>query len=138
MEWFKVKNEDGKMKVFDPVRRIYCALTPEEKVRQTVLHHLIEERKYPAGLVAVEYSIKVNGLNQRCDIVVFNRNGEPFMIVECKAETVVIDEKVLHQIIRYYSGLRCDYFLLTNLNTTLCAKVEAGRLIPQDEIPEYR
>ncbi len=137
MEWFKVKNEDGKMKVFDPVRKIYCALTPEEKVRQTVLHHLIEERKYPAGLVAVEYSIKVNGLNQRCDIVVFNRNGEPFMIVECKAETVVIDEKVLHQIIRYYSGLRCDYFLLTNLNTTLCAKVEAGRLIPHGDIPEY-
>ncbi len=137
MEWFKVKNEDGKIRIFDPVRKIYCALTPEEKVRQTVLHHLIEDRKYPSGLVAVEYSIKVNGLNKRCDIVVFNRCGEPFMIVECKAESVAIDEKVLHQIIRYYSGLRCEYFLLTNLKTTLCVKIDDGRLVPQYDIPEY-
>lgn len=137
MNWFNTIIDDGKTKVFDPIRKIYCTLTPEEEVRQKTLYYLVEIKKYPAGLIAVEYSIKVNNLPKRCDIVVFNKSGLPEMIVECKAESVPITQKVLDQAIRYYSGLNVNYILLTNGKTMFCyridienKKIEAMREIP--------
>lgn len=137
MNWFNTIIDDGKTKVFDPIRKIYCTLTPEEEVRQKTLYYLVEIKKYPAGLIAVEYSIKVNNLPKRCDIVVFNKSGLPEMIVECKAETIPITQKVLDQAIRYFSGLNVNYLLLTNGKTMFCyhidienKKIEAMREIP--------
>lgn len=137
MNWFNIVKEDDKTKVFDPIRKIYCVLTPEEEVRQRTLYYLVEIKKYPAGLIAVEYSIKVNNLPKRCDIVVFNKLGQAEMIVECKAESVPITQKVLDQAIRYYSGLNVNYLLLTNGKTMFCyhidienKKIEAMREIP--------
>ena len=135
MEWFKTSVIDGKTAVFDPLRRQYVALTPEEQVRQKMLHYLVETRKMPAGLIAVEYSIKVNNLPKRCDIVVFNNLGEPQMIVECKAESVPITEKVLDQAIRYFSGLKVKYLTLTNGKTMFCYRIEGGKLEPLAEFP---
>lgn len=138
MNWFCTINEDDKIKVFDPIRKIYCALTPEEEVRQKMLYYLVEVKKYPAGLLAVEYSIKVNNLPKRCDIVVFNRSGSPEMIVECKAESVPITQKVLDQAIRYYSGLNANYLLLTNGKTMFCyhIDIENNKIEALREIPE--
>ena len=137
MNWFNTIIEDNKVKVFDPIRKIYCTLTPEEEVRHKTLYYLVEVKKYPAGLIAVEYSIKVNNLPKRCDIVVFNKFGLPEMIVECKAESVPITQKVLDQAIRYYSGLNVNYLLLTNGKTMFCdhidienKKIEAMKEIP--------
>ncbi|MBO4574221.1 MAG: type I restriction enzyme HsdR N-terminal domain-containing protein [Bacteroidales bacterium] len=135
MEWFKVTVIDNKTVVFDPLRKEYVALTPEEQVRQKMLHYLVETRKVPAGLIAVEYSIKVNNLPKRADIVVFNNLGEPQMIVECKAETVPITEKVLDQAIRYYSGLKVKYLTLTNGKSMFCYKIENGKLAVLTEFP---
>ncbi len=135
MEWFKTSLVDEKVVVFDPLRRQWVSLTPEEQVRQKMLNYLVETRKVPAGLVAVEYSIKVNNLPKRADIVVFNNLGEPQMIVECKAETVPITEKVLDQAIRYYSGLKVKYLTLTNGKTMFCYKVENGKLEAISEFP---
>ena len=138
MNWFNTIIEDGKTKVFDPIRKIYCTLTPEEQVRQKILYYLVEQKKYPSGLIAVEYSIKVNTLSKRCDIVVFNKETKPMMIVECKAESVPITQKVLDQAIRYYSGLNVNYILLTNGKTMFCYhidiennKIEVLRELPQ-------
>ena len=100
-----------------------------------MLNYLVETRKVPAGLVAVEYSIKVNNLPKRADIVIFNNLGEPQMIVECKAEAVPITEKVLDQVIRYYSGLKVKYLTLTNGKTMFCYKVEDGKLETLKEFP---
>lgn len=138
MNWFCTINEDDKIKVFDPIRKIYCALTPEEEVRQKMLYYLVEVKKYPAGLIAVEYSIKVNNLPKRCDIVVFNKSGLPEMIVECKAESVPITQKVLDQAIRYYSGLNANYLLLTNGKTMFCyhIDIENNKIEALREIPE--
>ncbi|MBR5216710.1 MAG: type I restriction enzyme HsdR N-terminal domain-containing protein [Bacteroidales bacterium] len=138
MNWFNTIIEDGKTKVFDPVRKIYCTLTPEEKVRQMTLYYLVEKKNIPAGLIAVEYSIKVNNLPKRCDIVIFNRQAKPIMIVECKAETVSITEKVLDQAIRYYSGLNVNYLLLTNGKTMYCyhIDIENNKIEALREIPE--
>lgn len=139
MNWFNTVIEDGKTKVFDPIRKIYCALTPEEDVRQRVLYYLVEKKNYPAGLMAVEYSIKVNNMPKRCDIVVFNKSGQPEMIVECKAESVPITQKVLDQAIRYYSGLNVNYILLTNGKTMFCyhIDIENNRIEALREIPVF-
>lgn len=138
MEWFKTQIINDKTMVFDPLRKQYVALTPEEKVRQKTLYYLIEMKKTPSGLVAVEYSIKVNNLPKRCDIVIFNNLGEPKMIVECKAETVAINEKVLDQAIRYYSGLKVDFLTLTNGKSMYCYKVENGILKSLNEFPDFQ
>lgn len=138
MEWFKTEiAADGRTVVFDPLRRQYVALTPEEQVRQKMLYYLVETKGMAAGLIAVEYSIKVNNLPKRCDIVIFNNLGEAKMIVECKAESVTISEKVLDQAIRYYSGLKVDFLTLTNGKSMYCYKIENGRLIPLSEFPDF-
>ena len=135
MDWFKTSLVDEKVVVFDPLRRQWVSLTPEEQVRQKMLNYLVETRKVPAGLVAVEYSIKVNNLPKRADIVVFNNLGEPQMIVECKAETVPITEKVLDQAIRYYSGLKVQYLTLTNGKTMFCYQITDGKIEILTEFP---
>ena len=138
MNWFNTIIEDGRTKVFDPIRKIYCTLTPEEEVRQKMLYYLVEQKKYPAGLIAVEYSIKVNALSKRCDIVVFNKSGAPKMIVECKAEYVPITQKVLDQAVRYYSGLNVNYLLLTNGKTMFCYHIDVNnkKMAALDELPD--
>lgn len=138
MNWFNIIIEDNKTKVFDPIRKIYCVLTPEEEVRQKILYYLVEQKKYPSGLIAVEYSIKVNNLSKRCDIVVFNKETKPMMIVECKAESVPITQKVLDQAIRYYSGLNVEYLLLTNGKSMYCYRidVENKKIESLSEIPD--
>ena len=135
MEWFKTSLIDEKTVVFDPLRRQWVSLTPEEQVRQKMLHYLVETRKVAAGLIAIEYSIKVNNLPKRADIVVFNNLGEPQMIVECKAETVPITEKVLDQAIRYFSGLKVKYLTLTNGKMMFCYKVTGGEIEVLSEFP---
>lgn len=135
MVFFKTQIIDGKVTVFDPLRRQYVALTPEEQVRQKMLYYLVETRKVPSGLIAVEYSIKVNNLPKRADIVVYNNLGEPQMIVECKAETVPITEKVLDQAIRYYSGLKVKYLTLTNGKTMFCYQITDGKIETLSEFP---
>lgn len=137
LQWFKTKTQEGKTQVFDPLRRRYCALTPEEEVRQKVLYLLVEHLGVPPGLLAVEYSIKVNGLDKRCDAVVFGRKGEPLMIVECKAATVKITEKTLDQAVRYYSALRPQYLMLYNGTSCFCFKMEDNQLKALDHLPAY-
>lgn len=139
MNWFNTITEDNKTKVFDPIRKIFCALTPEEEVRQKMLYYLVEVKKYPAGLIAVEYSIKVNALPKRCDIVVFNKDAKPMMIVECKAESVAITQKVLDQAIRYYSGLNVDYLVLTNGKTMFCYHIDVQnkKMETLNELPVF-
>ena len=125
------------MFVFDPLRRRFVALTPEEKVRQQMLCLLVEHLHVPAGLLAVEYSVKVNGLDKRADAVVFGTDGHPVMIVECKAATVKLTEAVLEQAIRYHSALRPKYLLLSNGNVTYCYLVDSQILSPLDHLPDY-
>lgn len=137
LQWFKTEQCEGKTFVFDPLRRRFVALTPEEEVRQKVLYLLVEHLKVPAGLVAVEYSVKVNGLDKRCDAVVFGSEGRPLMIVECKAQSVKITAKTFDQAVRYYSALQPKFLLLFNGHDCHCLKVENGVLKPLDHLPDY-
>ena len=137
LQWFKTEEREGKPMVFDPLRRRYVALTPEEEVRQKTLYLLVEHLGVPAGRLAVEYSVKVNGLDKRVDAVVFGVEGEPLMVVECKASIVVISQTVLEQALRYHSALHPKFLLLTNGTTLHCFRSREGKLSAMDHLPDY-
>ena len=137
LQWFKTITQGDKTLVFDPLRKRYCTLTPEEEVRQKALYLLVEHLGVPSGLLAVEYSIKVNGLDKRCDAVVFGRDGNPLMIVECKAASVKLTQNTLDQAVRYYSALQSKYLMLYNGQECYCFKTENGTLEALDHLPLY-
>lgn len=100
--------------ILDPVRKKYVKLTPEEWVRQNFIQYLVNEGKYPVGLMRVEVMFSLNKLKRRTDILIHNRRGEPVMIVECKKPDVEIDDDVFDQIVVYNMGLRVPYIVVTN------------------------
>jgi len=110
----KLRKTNGKLEIFDSFRKKYVILTPEEEVRQRFIQYLIHDKDFPSGLLAVEYSLKVNQLQKRADIVAFTKSGHPLLIVECKAPTVKITQDVFDQIARYNLNLKVDYLIVTN------------------------
>ena len=112
-------------KIFDPVRQRYVALTPEEWVRQQTIRLLNESYGFPLELMQVEAAITLNGLSKRCDIVIYDRSVKPWMIVECKRETVDLTQKVIDQACRYNLVLKVPYLLITNGRQRLCMHVDA-------------
>lgn len=137
LQWFKTEERDGKMQVLDPLRKRFVLLTPEEEVRQKMLYLLVEHLHVPSGLVAVEYSMKVNGLDKRADVVVFGTDGSPLMIVECKAPHVEVTQAVLEQALRYHSVLKPRFLMLSNGSVTYCFKAERQKLLPLDHLPDF-
>ena len=137
LQWFKTEEREDKTFVFDPLRKRFVLLTSEEEVRQKMLYLLVEHLKVPAGLVAVEYSMKVNGLDKRADAVVFGTEGCPLMVVECKAPSVEMTQAVLDQALRYHSALRPRFLLLSNGIATYCFKSEGQILQPLDHLPDF-
>ena len=133
-----IRESDCHREVFDPVRRRYVALTPEEWVRQQTVFFLRDDKGYPLQLMQVEGAITLNGMTKRCDIVVYDSNVRPLMIVECKKESVPLTQKVIDQACRYNLVLKVPYLLLTNGKQQLCLKVdvEAQRL-KQIRIPSW-
>jgi type I site-specific restriction endonuclease len=124
--------------IFDPVRRKWVALTPEEGVRQGVIRYLHEEKKYPYELMQVEGTITLNGMSRRCDIVVFDKTMAARMIVECKRPDVAITQKVADQACRYNTVLRVPWLLLTNGKQSLVLKVtEESTLQQVASMPEW-
>jgi len=136
---FNIKFQEQRKYIFDTLRKKYVLLTPEEWVRQNFLKYLIDEKKYPASLIFVEMEIKLNKLSKRCDAVIFNRNGEPLLIVECKAASVKIDQIVFDQIARYNMQLKVNYLIVTNGLNHYCCKIdfEKQSYIFLNEVPEY-
>ncbi|WP_320814870.1 type I restriction enzyme HsdR N-terminal domain-containing protein [Flavobacterium sp.] len=118
---FRFKNSENKVSIFDPIRKKFILLTPEEWVRQHVVEFLLDEKKYPKSLINVEKTVKVNGMNKRYDIVVYNSDGSIFLLIECKAPEVKIDQKTFDQIARYNLSLNAQYLMVTNgLNHYFC------------------
>lgn len=108
------EHPDGHREVLDPVRKRWVALTPEEWVRQQTICLLHDRYDYPLELMQVEGAITVNGQTRRCDIVVYDTDGRPHLIVECKRPDVPINQKVCDQACRYNTVLQVPLLLLTN------------------------
>ena len=112
---FHTKKVDNGYLIFDVVRKKYVSLTPEEWVRQHVIHYLHNCKGYPLELMQVEGSISINRLSRRFDLVVFSRNTFcPFLLVECKQHTVSINQKTFDQICRYNIVLDVPHLFITN------------------------
>jgi hypothetical protein len=120
----QVKRESEKRWIFDPIRRKWLVLQPEELVRQLIIQYLLEEKGYNKNRIQVEKQLIFNALSKRCDLVVYDQDFKPWMIVECKAPQVKIDDKVFHQIITYNMELQVDYLVLSNGIQTYCAAVD--------------
>jgi len=136
---FRIKDKLDKKLIFDGFRRRWVALTPEEWVRQNFVRYLTEEKHYPASLVAIERSLRMNQRDFRTDIVLFSKSGNPLIVVECKAPEVKISQQVFDQIARYNLDLRVSYLIVTNGLTHYCCRFDQSELtytfLP--EIPDY-
>jgi hypothetical protein len=116
-----LKTENGLRLIRDVVRKKWIQLTPEEHVRQALLHYFINRMHYPAALIAVEKQVKYGALNKRYDIVVYNRDHQPWLLAECKAPGMPVQQSTLHQLLQYHSSTPCPYWLLSNGVETWCA-----------------
>lgn len=130
----RLEKKGGELYVWCTVRKKLLLLTPEEWVRQHLIHYLISSVNVPAERIVSEYSIRVNGLSRRCDVVVIDRNGKPKMIVECKAVSIPVNEQVLFQIAQYNRELQVNYLMLSNGIDHFLTKVnpETGELERQE------
>ena len=118
---FRLKNSENKTAIFDDLRKKFIVLTPEEWVRQHVVQFLIQEKKYPKSYINVEKQIKINQTNKRYDIVVFEPDGTIFLLIECKAPQININQTTFDQIARYNLELKAKYLMVTNgLNHYFC------------------
>ncbi|HHU25429.1 MAG TPA: type I restriction enzyme HsdR N-terminal domain-containing protein [Bacteroidales bacterium] len=122
------KEASGDSEIFDPLRRRYVALTPEEWVRQHFVHYLISIKKYPASLIANEAGIKLNSLTRRCDTVVYNTRLEPVMIVEYKEPRVKITQGVFDQVVQYNSVLKVPFIVVTNGLIHYCCRMDYEKM----------
>lgn len=117
---------DGERYVWDPLRKSYLKLTPEEFVRRHAINYLISECNVEPQSIAQEYPVPINGTAQRADIVVVGRDLRPVILVECKAPDVKITQETLSQAVRYNSVLDAQYIILTNGVKHYCFEVIDG------------
>ena len=111
-------------------------LTPEEWVRQNFLQYLVQIKKYPASLIAVEKEIKLGDLKKRFDVVVYDNNTKPWMIVECKEMNVTLDKLVLDQVLRYNISLNVPYLVITNGSYCMALQLKNDAMKEMNALPE--
>lgn len=135
----RIEKNEGKNQVFDVLRQRFVALTPEEWVRQHFVHYLLNDKGYPKGLMGNEVLLKLNGMNRRCDTVLYNRDLSAKMILEYKAPHVEITQKVFSQICRYNLVLHVDYLVVSNGLKHYCCRMdyEQGTYQFLRDIPAY-
>jgi hypothetical protein len=136
---FKLVREGGKELIFDAYRKKYVALTPEEWVRQNFLNYLVKSLQYPRALIGIEKEIYLGELKKRCDIVVYNRAMQPWMIVECKEMNVPLSLLTVEQIARYHMVLQAVYLVITNGVHTYCGlhQPDQGKWAFLEALPAY-
>lgn len=137
---FKFKNSENKPYIFDYLRKKFMILTPEEWVRQHFVHYLMNEKKYPASIIALEKQLVINNRKKRTDILIFNRNGKPDIIVECKAPSIKITQNTFDQIARYNLKLNANYLIVTNGLQHFYCKMDFKNetYIFLNDIPDYK
>lgn len=137
---FRISATDGQKLIFDPLRKKMVVLTPEEWVRQNFIQFLINENSYPDSLIKIEAGFKLNNRLRRSDILVYNRKGEPVLIVECKAPTVKISQSVFDQIARYNMVHKVEYLVVTNGLDHYCCQIDQNDKTYHflKEIPNYK
>ncbi len=136
---FRYKDLNGKKAIFDILRKKYIVLTPEEWVRQHFIHFLINYCKYPRALIKVESGLRYHSLNGRSDIIVFDRRGRIFMLIECKSADYALTDKVFEQASRYNIHYAARYMVITNGLSHFCCRIahDTGSYEFMDQLPVF-
>ncbi len=136
---YKLKHSAGNSFIFDPVRKKFVLLTPEEWVRQHFLHYLTEHLAYPRSLISIERGLQYNRLQKRTDLRVYASTGEPLVLIECKAVSVAISAATVKQAVVYNQTIRAPYIMLTNGQEHYCWKVDFATASYEvlNEIPAF-
>ncbi len=136
---FRYRTEGEMTLVLDVYRKRFVKLTPEEEVRQRFARYLVEEKGFPASLIMTEYSLKLNKLTRRCDILVHKPAGHPALLVECKAPEVSISQASFDQVARYNLAFKVRYLIVTNGLKHYCCQLdfETEKISFLSEIPAY-
>lgn len=119
----RLKREADTRLIWDPIRRKWLVLQPEEMVRQLLLQYLLTDRGYNRNRIRMEKGLHVNDLNRRCDLLVYDAQVQPFLLAECKAPHVKIGQEVFEQIAWYNTALQVPYLLITNGIESYCCKI---------------
>lgn len=136
---YTVRNNKGKVEIFDIIRKKYIVLQPEEWVRQNFIHFLIDVQGFPKSLIKVESGLKYNSLLKRSDILIYSNDGDCSMLVECKSYNVKINQSTLDQCTIYNKTINAEYIILTNgINHFCCKKNKNGSYDFVDYIPFYK
>jgi hypothetical protein len=122
---FKIKQEKGKDYIFDPIRKKWLVLTPEEWVRQNFIQYLIQKQNYPASLIGLEKEIWIGELKKRFDVIVCDADAKPWMLIECKAMDVPLSIEVAEQALRYNQTVQAKYMVVTNGTYTRCFQLHS-------------
>ncbi|OAQ39844.1 restriction endonuclease subunit R [Pedobacter psychrophilus] len=136
---FKLSQKDDVVFIFDELRKKDLVLTPEEWVRQHFVKYLIIQKKYPKTLIKLEGGLKLNKLQKRTDILIFDRAGEPIILVECKATSVKIDQKVFDQAASYNMIHKVKFLVVSNGLKHYCCVLnyETNSYQFLEELPEF-
>jgi hypothetical protein len=136
---FSFKSKENKTYIFDPIRKKWLVLNPEEWVRQHCIQFLLKTKNVPLGFIQVEKKLNVNNTEKRYDLVVFKPDHSIDLLVECKSPKVKITQKTFDQIARYNLVLKSDYLMLTNgLNHFFCKMdFEKRKYLFLPDLPNY-
>jgi type I site-specific restriction endonuclease len=136
---FQIEKINDKLMIFDVLRKKSVRLTPEEWVRQHLIRYLIEYRNYPRSMIKVESGLKYNKLLKRSDILVFDQDGNPFMVIECKSPDTKLDDKVIHQVAAYSRSLQVKYIGISNGLKHYCWEINQDKQSSRSlgDFPEY-
>ncbi|MEO5984959.1 MAG: type I restriction enzyme HsdR N-terminal domain-containing protein [Ferruginibacter sp.] len=131
------RKHENKEQVFDPFRKKWVILTPEEWVRQNFMQYLVKVLNYPASLIAIEKEILLNEVKKRFDIVVYDKATRPFMVVECKEMNTQLNERAFLQAIRYNTNMQARYIVITNGSYCFGYKRILNNFIVVESLPVF-
>ena len=134
---FNTRKMGESLQVFDRIRMSWVALQPEEWVRQNLINWFIQVKQIPKSVIAIEQSLKINVLSKRCDILIYDRNHMPWMMVEVKAQGVELNAPVLAQILNYHMGIPVRFIMITNGDACFVADIQSTAPQWLDELPDY-
>lgn len=135
---FRTKKENGKEFIFDEIRRQWIVITDEEWVRQNFIQYLVRIHHYPAEMIAVEKEIQLGELKKRFDVLVYDKLHQPWMLIECKASDITLDEKTFQQVLRYNISVPVTFLVITNGQYTVGWEKNGKELKEIQQMPMWR
>jgi hypothetical protein len=134
---YLLRKHEGKLQIFDPVRKKYVVLTPEEWVRQHMINFLCVDKEIPYSLMSLESGLTYNRLLKRSDILIFDRHAKPLLLIECKASHVKLSDKTLQQLGTYNASIHAPFIGITNGLQHYYWHIDQKRIVKHSDLPTY-